>query len=80
MDSRLDTAKNTLENTKTQMKNAEIEVKREFPQEPELKEKTARLDELNILLNMDKRENEVVDGDIENADEPAPKKQKDMER
>ena len=80
MGTRLDTAKNTLENTKTQMKNAEIEVKREFPQEPELREKTARLDELNILLNMDKRENEVVDGDIENANDPPAKKEKDMER
>lgn len=29
---------------------------------PELKAKSARLDQLNILLNMDKRENEIVDG------------------
>ncbi len=28
----------------------------------ELKAKSARLDQLNILLNMDKRENEIVDG------------------
>ncbi len=32
-----------------------------FPQEDELKTKSARLEELNILLNLDKRENEIVD-------------------
>ena len=39
------------------------EVEKPFPQEDELKTKSARLDELNILLNMDKRESEIVDGD-----------------
>ena len=38
----------------------------------------ARLDELNILLNLDKRENEIVDGE---PDESEPKeKKRDMER
>ncbi|MGL5913180.1 MAG: helicase-related protein, partial [Bacteroidales bacterium] len=76
MDTRLEASKQALENTKNQMSNAEIEVKREFPQESELKQKTSRLDELNILLNMDKRENEMVDGDVENADEPPKGKNK----
>ena len=35
-----------------------------FPRKDELKRKSARLDELNILLNMDKRESEIVDGDV----------------
>lgn len=49
-----------------------------FPQEGELKTKLARLDELNILLNLDKRENEIVDGE---PDESEPKeKKRDMER
>lgn len=39
-----------------------------FPQEEELKQKMARLDELNISLNMYKRENENVDGDREDDD------------
>ncbi|HCG35188.1 MAG TPA: helicase, partial [Clostridiales bacterium] len=52
-----------LENTKTQLVNAKVEVEKPFPHEEELKTKTARLDELNILLNMDKRENELVDGE-----------------
>ena len=38
----------------------------------------ARLDELNILLNLDKRENEIVDCE---PDESEPKeKKRDMER
>ena len=49
-----------------------------FPQEDELKTKLARLDELNILLNLDKRENEIVDGE---PDEGEPKeKKREMER
>ena len=52
------------ENTKVQLENAKLEVEKPFPQEDELKRKSARLDELNILLNMDKRESEIVDGDV----------------
>lgn len=51
-----------LENVKTQLANAKAEVEKPFPQEAELAEKTARLNELNILLNLDKQENEIVDG------------------
>ena len=40
-----------------------------FPQGDELKRKSARLDELNILLNMDKRESEIVDGDRDEREE-----------
>ena len=42
-----------------------------FPQEDELKAKSARLDELNILLNMDKQENEIMDGEPNEGDGPA---------
>jgi len=42
-----------LSNNKTQLENAKSEVERPFVQEDELKTKSARLDELNILLNMD---------------------------
>jgi len=40
-----------------------VEVEKPFPQEDELKTKTARLNELNSLLNLDKKENEIVDGE-----------------
>jgi len=71
-----------LENTHVQLENAKVEVQKPFPKEDELKEKTARLDELNILLNMDKRDNEIVD-DEKSEDEPDEVKanaQKEWER
>lgn len=64
MEERISTCREQLENTRMQLENAKLEVDKPFPQEDELKRKTARLDELNILLNMDKRESEIVDGDV----------------
>ena len=64
MEERINTCREQLENTKVQLENAKLEVEKPFPQEDELKTKSARLDELNILLNMDKRESEIVDGDV----------------
>ena len=57
-----------LENTKVQLENAKLEVQKPFPQEDELKTKTARLNELNAMLNLDKRENEIVDGERAEAE------------
>ncbi len=50
-----------LENVKVQFKNAKEECKKPFKQEQELKEKSKRLDDVNILLNMNEKDNEVVD-------------------
>ena len=47
--------KNSLENTEKQFETAKQEIEKPFAKEEELKAKTARLDELNILLNMDKK-------------------------
>ena len=52
-----------LENTHVQLENAKVELQKPFPQEEELKTKTERLNELNALLNLDKKENEIVDGE-----------------
>ena len=41
-----------------------MEVEKLFPQEDGLKTKSDRLDELNILLNLDSRKSEMVDGDV----------------
>ena len=57
-------AESLLENTKTQLANAQAQIETPFPQEEELKTKSARLDELNILLNMDHKENEIADGEV----------------
>lgn len=46
----------------------------------ELKTKTARLNELNALLNVDKRENEIVGGEPDEGDEEPTPKSKDRER
>ena len=67
-----------LENTKVQLENAKLEVQKPFPQEEELKTKTARLNELNVMLNLDKRENEIVDG--ERAEEEPSRSSDDRER
>lgn len=67
-----------LDNARVQLSNAKAAVVKPFPQEDELKTKLARLDELNILLNLDKRENEIVDSE---PDEGEPKeKKREMER
>ena len=69
-----------LENTKTQMENAKTEVQKPFPQEAELTEKMKRLDELNILLNMDKRDNEIADDCPDEGEKDAPVERSDRER
>lgn len=55
--------KNELENTKQQLATAQDEVKKPFSKEEELKTKSARLDELNILLNLNKKEGEIIGGE-----------------
>lgn len=68
-----------LDNVRVQLANAKHDVELPFPQEEELRKKQARLDELNISLNMDKRENEIIDGDRE-EDEPDGRSTKSRER
>ena len=67
-----------LENTRVQLENAKAEVQKPFPQEEELKTKSARLNELNAMLNLDKRENEIVAG--ERGEEEPQKSSADRER
>ena len=49
-----------LEDTQRQLANAKEQVTKPFPQEEELKSKSARLDELNVLLNLDEKD-ECID-------------------
>ncbi|MBQ3702504.1 MAG: DEAD/DEAH box helicase family protein [Oscillospiraceae bacterium] len=53
MPERLETAKAQLENYRKQKADAAVEVEAVFPQEAELAEKSARLIELDTLLNLD---------------------------
>jgi len=71
MGERMISCREQLENTNVQLANAKQEVEKPFPQEDELKTKSARLDELNILLNMDKKESEIVEGELDEGDSPA---------
>ena len=64
---RLQDCETLLGETRKQLVSAEEQVKKPFPQEEELKTKSQRLDELNRLLNMDKAENEIVDGEVDDT-------------
>ena len=65
-----------------QLETARVEVLKPFPREEELQTKLARLEELNALLNMDKREPEVV-AETEapdNSQQPSTRKTTELER
>ena len=66
----------------TQLETAKVEVQKPFPREEELKAKLARLEELNTLLNMDKREPEVIadTGAPEAGEQPPARKKPQWER
>ena len=70
----------SLSNYEAQLASAKVEVEKPFPQEDELKRKSARLDELNIELNLDKQENEIVDGEPDESATPPVRDNSDRER
>lgn len=76
----LEKAKDSLADTKNQFETAQKEVQKPFVQEEELKLKLARLDKLNILLNMDKKENEIVGGEPDEGESTEKRKEKAYER
>ena len=65
-----------------QLETAKAEVLKPFPREEELKAKLLRLEELNALLNIDKREPEIVaDAEAPEAcEQPPARKTTDLER
>ena len=67
--------KERLAELKQQIENAKREVATPFPREEELTEKLKRLDELNAELNMDKPENELVDGERDGDETPSESKE-----
>lgn len=71
---RLEAKNRELSTLEQQFATAKAEVEKPFDKEEELTEKTNRLNVLNGLLNVDKRENELVDGAPDEGDSvPAPK-------
>ena len=68
-----------LQDTQIQLANAKAEMETPFAREKELAEKSARLKELNILLNTDQKDRPVLDDGPE-EDTIKKKKQRDQER
>lgn len=77
---RLEAAKTRKEETLAQLETAKVEVEKPFAFENELKEKTERLNALNIELNLNEKDNSVIDDEPEQNDEPPEKKSADRER
>lgn len=67
-----------LETLQQQLAEAKEEVQRPFPQEAELNEKSARLAELNALLDMDEKGDDAalgMDEEVPDSELPAPKRE-----
>ena len=77
---RLEAKKQELSTLEQQFATAKAEVEKPFDKEEELTEKTNRLNVLNGLLNVDKRENELVDGAPDEGDSIPGSKEKAYER
>ena len=76
----LQAEQNSLEETKTQLENARTELATPFAREEELAEKTARLKELNILLNMDEKDKTLMDDGPDEGEEIPERKVVGLER
>lgn len=76
---KLEAVRAELAETQVQIENARSELAAPFAREAELTEKTARLKELNILLNMDQKDNALID-DAPDEEAPERPRSKGMER
>ena len=77
---RLEAAKTRKTETLEQLANAKTEVLKPFAFEDELKEKTDRLNALNIELNLDEKDTPVMDTEPEQENEQPEKRTQDRER
>ena len=69
-----------LSNLQTQLETAKAEVQKPFPRETELNTKTARLEELNSLLNLDHKEPEIVDAEPDEDQRPPERRRPQLQR
>ena len=79
LQNKLDAARGELTETQTQLENAQTEMNTPFSREAELAEKSARLKELNILLNMDQKDRSLLD-DVPEDEAPEKTRTRDYER
>lgn len=77
---KLEAAKTRRTEILSQIENAKEELAKPFDFEDELKEKTERLNALNIELNLDKKDPAVLDAEPEETSEPIERKAADRER
>ena len=75
----LERYRTALQDTRTQLASAKAEMETPFSKEAELAEKSARLKELNILLNMDQKDKTLMD-DAPEQDSPDREQPRSMER
>ena len=76
----LQAEQNCLKETKGQLENARAELATPFAREEELAEKTKRLKELNILLNMDEKDKTLIDSAPDEGEEMPERKVVGLER
>lgn len=69
-----------LEETKVQLDKARLEFGKPFSQEEELKTKQKRLNEVNRLLDMNEKDNEIFDDENEEVDQSRQVYKNDYER
>ena len=77
---KLEAAKTRRTEILSQLENAKEELAKPFDFEDELKEKTERLNALNIELNLDQKDPAVLDAEPEETSEPPERKAADRER
>jgi uncharacterized membrane protein len=77
---KLEAAKTGRAETMAQFETAKVEVEKPFEFEEELKEKTERLNTLNIELNLNEKDKSVMDAEPEQGDEPIERKSTDRDR
>ena len=80
LDKKLNNCKNALADLEKQVEDAKIQIAKPFPDEEKLEAMCKRLDELNAELDLDKHENEIVDGAEEQETEQGSKSKVDVDR
>ena len=72
-EAKLTAVREELADTEKQLENAREEMNAPFAKEEELAQKTTRLKELNILLNMDQKDRSILDDEPEEESPDKPK-------
>ena len=70
LEEKLPTVERSIADLQRQLENAKADLEKPFDKENELAEKTRRLNQLNILLNMSEKDSSVIDTAPEEADPP----------